>query len=239
VRRARRLPLEALAPYLLETRGGQGPAPGGPPPLLDWRTVFGNDRPVEIEVGFGKGLFLVTTAAAHPEVNFLGIEIARAYQLFAATRMARRDLKNVRLALGDARLFLHDRVAAATVQAVHVYFPDPWWKQRHRKRRVFTPEFAAACERVLRPGGVLHVATDVEEYFQVMRETVARNTRLRELPPPQEQQPAHDLDYLTNFERKFRKQGKPIYRASFAKPEVVSEAGVASTLTSGAEPPAG
>jgi tRNA (guanine-N7-)-methyltransferase len=224
VRRARRLPLEALAPYLLETAGGQGPGPEGPP-RLDWRAVFGSDQPVEIEVGFGKGLFLVTTATAHPEVNYLGIEIARGYQLFAATRVARRDLKNVRLALGDARVFLRDRVPGATVQAVHVYFPDPWWKQRHRKRRVFTPEFAAGCERVLRPGGSLQVATDVEEYFQVMRQTVAGHTRLRELPPPPEQQPAHDLDYLTNFERKFRKQGKPVYRASFAKAEATPPAG--------------
>jgi tRNA (guanine-N7-)-methyltransferase len=240
VRRARRLPLEELAPYLLTPAGGgQGQAPETPPPPLDWRAVFGNDHPVEIEVGFGKGLFLVTTATAHPEVNYLGIEIERAYQLFAATRLARRRLTNVRLALGDARLFLRDRVAAATVQAVHVYFPDPWWKQRHRKRRVFTPEFAAGCERVLRPGGVLHVVTDVEEYFQVMRQTVAEHTRLRERPPPPEQAPAHDLDYLTNFERKFRKQGKPIYRADFEKPETPPGAAVVSTVPSGAVPPAG
>jgi tRNA (guanine-N7-)-methyltransferase len=230
VRRARRLPLEELAPYLLELGTGSAECRTeessefrAPSSALDWRALFGNDHPVEIEVGFGKGLFLLTTATAHPEVNYLGIEIARAYQLFAATRMARRNLKNVRLALGDARLFLRDRVPGATVQAVHVYFPDPWWKKRHWKRRVFTPEFAAGCERVLRPGGVLHVVTDVEEYFGVMRQTVAGHTRLRELPPPPEQAPAHDLDYLTNFERKFRKQGKSIYRAAFQKPPPAPE----------------
>jgi tRNA (guanine-N7-)-methyltransferase len=212
VRPAKRLRLEELAPYLLDV-----PEPPAP---LDWRAVFGNDGPVEIEVGFGKGLFLLTAATAAPAVNFLGIEIVRKYQLFAATRMAKRGLRNVRLVKADARLFLRDCVTAASVAAVHVYFPDPWWKKRHLKRRVFTPEFAAECVRVLRPGGRLHVATDVEEYFHVIRELLARQTALRLLPPPDEKTPQHDLDYLTNFERKFRKEGRPIWRAAYEKPPV-------------------
>jgi tRNA (guanine-N7-)-methyltransferase len=123
----------------------------------------------------------------------------------------------VRLAQGDARLILRDRVPAASLQALHVYFPDPWWKTRHHKRRVFTPEFAAQCERTLRPGGRLHIATDVGDYFQVMTELLARHTGLLPLPQPESGTPAHDLDYLTNFERKFRKQGKPIYRARYER----------------------
>ncbi len=211
MRPARRLPLDELAPYLLEVPAGE------PPVVLDWRMVFGNDHPVEIEVGFGKGLFLLTASQACPAVNFLGIEILRKYQLFVATRLAKRGLRNVRLAKADARLFLHDHVAAATVQAVHVYFPDPWWKKRHHKRRVFTAEFAGQCERILRPGGRLHVVTDVEEYYQLMVELLAPIPRLEVLPPPDPRQPEHDLDYLTNFERKFRKEGRPIYRAAYAK----------------------
>jgi tRNA (guanine-N7-)-methyltransferase len=212
-RRENRLPLEELAPYLLEV-----PEPPGP---LDWSAVFGNARPVEIEVGFGKGLFLVNAATACPEVNFVGVEILRKYQLFAATRLARRGLRNVRLVKADARDFLRDCVATGSVQAVHVYFPDPWWKKRHQKRRVFTEPFAAQCERVLRPGGLLHVVTDVEEYFRVMTALLAENTRLQALPPPEERPPAHDLDYLTNFERKFRKEGRPIYRGTYVRPDSV------------------
>jgi tRNA (guanine-N7-)-methyltransferase len=211
VRRGPRLPLEALAPYLL-------PVPDPPAPL-DWRAVFDNDRPVEVEVGFGKGLFLLTAAQASPDLNFLGIEIVRKYQLFTATRLAKRRIPNVRLACADARIFLRDCVAAGSVQAVHVYFPDPWWKKRHHKRRVFTPEFAGQCERVLRPGGRLHVATDVEDYFKMVAELVPANTRLSPVPPPSPHDPAHDLDYLTNFERKFRRQGKPIYRLRYEKAE--------------------
>jgi tRNA (guanine-N7-)-methyltransferase len=200
-----------------------------PPAPLAWPAVFGNDHPVEVEVGFGKGLFLVRAAQASPGVNFLGIEVVRKYQLFTATRLAKRGLANVRLALADARLFLRERVPSASVQAVHVYYPDPWWKKRHQKRRVFTADFAAQCERVLRPGGRLYVVTDVPEYFQVITELVAQNTRLRPLPLPDLRAPADDLDYLTNFERKFRKQGRPIHRGIYERGEGPSGEGVPST----------
>jgi tRNA (guanine-N7-)-methyltransferase len=211
VRRSPRLPLEALAPYLLTVPD--------PPVPIDWRMVFGNDHPVEIEVGFGKGLFLLTASQTSPDINFLGIEILRKYQLFTATRLAKRHIPNVRLACADARLLLRDCVATDTVQAVHVYFPDPWWKKRHHKRRVFTPEFAEQCERILQPGGRLYVATDVEDYFKLIAELVPAHTRLHSVPPPGPQDPAHDLDYLTNFERKFRQAGKPIYRLGYEKRE--------------------
>jgi tRNA (guanine-N7-)-methyltransferase len=215
VRKGVRLPLEALQPYLLPT---PPPGPGSPPPApLDWREVFGNDRPVEVEVGFGKGLHLTTAGAARPETNYLGIEIVRKYQLFAATRLAKSGLGNVRVACVDARPFLRDAVPPGSVSRVHLYFPDPWWKKRHHKRRVFTPEFAATCERVLAPGGELLVVTDVADYAAMVRETARQHTRLAEAEAPQEHQPSHDLDYLTHFERKFRQEGRPIHRLRFVK----------------------
>src|SRR5262245_35465094 len=105
MRKSPRLPLEQLAPYLL--------AAADPPAPIVWRDVFGNDHPVEIEVGFGKGLFLLRAAQTTPQVNFLGIEIMRKLQLFTATRMAKRNLRNIRLLKADARLFLRDAVPAA------------------------------------------------------------------------------------------------------------------------------
>ncbi len=211
MRRGLRLPPEQLVPFLLELRD--------PPTPFDWTAVFGADRPVEIEIGFGKGLFLVNAGQSRPDLHLVGVEIVRKYQLFTATRLAKRGLHNVRVACGDGRLFLRDRVAPASLQGLHVYFPDPWWKKRHQKRRLFTAEFAFECARVLRPGGFLHFVTDVEDYFDMVAGLIADQPTLRTLPPAPEGEPTHDLDYLTNFERKFRKQGKPIYRACYERSE--------------------
>jgi tRNA (guanine-N7-)-methyltransferase len=205
VRARKRLPLEQLAPYLLEAPHTPEAAP------LDLAHVFGNANPVELEVGFGKGLFLQSSAETHPDVNYLGIEILRKYQLWAATRLAKRGLHNVRLACADARAWLRRHVADGALRTVHVYFPDPWWKTRHRKRRLFTGEFVKECERCLRPGGQLHLATDVEDYFGVMTELIRSETRLRPVPVPEAEQP------LTNFERKYRLENRPIYRAWYEK----------------------
>src|SRR5262249_8992936 len=150
----------------------------------DFSTVFGNDHPVEMEVGFGKGLFLVTASAARPEINFLGVEVERKYVLFTATRLAKRHRTNVRLVCGDARRVLPGFLPDGCVQAVHVYFPDPWWKNRHRKRRLFTEEFAAQAARVLRRGGHLHLVSDVEDYFQIMTGLLEHQPDLQRLPPP-------------------------------------------------------
>jgi tRNA (guanine-N7-)-methyltransferase len=216
VRRTPRLPLEELEPYLLPLPAPAGPA--APPAFLDWQAVFSNANPVEIEVGFGKGLFLLNAAQSCPDVNFAGVEIERKYQLFTATRMAKRGLRNVRLACADARSFLRERVAAGSVRAVHVYFPDPWWKKRHHKRRVFTEDFARQCARVLAPSGRLYVATDVEEYFQLITGLVAAVEGLRRLPEERSDSTA-EADYLTNFERKARLQGKPVHRAVYIRVE--------------------
>jgi tRNA (guanine-N7-)-methyltransferase len=204
MRRTVRQPLEALALCLLEPAADAG--------LLDWRSVFGNDHPVEIEVGFGKGLFLLTAARANPDVNYLGIEIERQYQLFTANRIVKANLPNVRLSCADAQQFLPRHVPDGLVQAVHIYFPDPWWKRRHRKRRLFTAEFVQQCVRILRTGGWLSLASDVEEYFGIMQALLASEPELAQLPVEAPPQPTHDLDYLTNFERKYRKEGKPIFR---------------------------
>lgn len=217
MRSRHRLSIEELAPILLpETKPGEPAAP------IDWQALFGNANPVEVEVGFGKGMFLLSTATARPAVNFLGIEIVRKYALYAATRFAIRKLSNVKVAPTDARPLLRNRIPEQSVQAVHVFFPDPWWKTRHHKRRLFTPEFVANVARILRVGGLFHVVTDVEEYFGIMQGIVAGMPIFADAPPPAANEPSHDLDYLTNFERKFRKEGRPIYRAAFIKREAIA-----------------
>jgi tRNA (guanine-N7-)-methyltransferase len=195
------------APFTLDL--SQHPTP------LSWQSVFGDDHPVELEVGSGKGLFLANAGGACHGHNFLGIELSKKYARRAAERVARLGLRNVRVLPGDAREFLARRVPERSLRAVHVYFPDPWWKARHKKRRVFAEPLVADIERGLEPGGELSVATDVEEYYAVIRGVVAGHLRFEELPPGEPKPPEHELDYLTNFERKYRIEGRPIYRARY------------------------
>src|SRR5262249_29256029 len=143
--------------------------------------------------------------------------IVRKYQLFTATRLAKRGLTNVRVACGDARLFLAHCVGPASLSALHIYFPDPWWKKRHHKRRLFSADFVTDCSRALRQGGLFHVATDVPDYAALIAPLLDDAQSLVRVPPPEEHLPGHDMDYLTNFERKFRKQGKPIHRFQYRK----------------------
>jgi tRNA (guanine-N7-)-methyltransferase len=180
---------------------------------LNWSQFFGNDHPVELEVGMGKGLFLLTQAVARPEANFFGIEVVRKYQLYAATRFAIRKLPNVKTSCADAKIVLHDLVPPASVSAVHVLFPDPWWKLKHRKRRVFTPDFATDAARALIPGGKFHIASDVEEYFGVMMEIVKAMPALRVLESTESRGNLEEAGFQTNFERKARQEGTPVWRA--------------------------
>jgi tRNA (guanine-N7-)-methyltransferase len=204
-----------VSAHLIAPEGAPRSPEDAAPDRIDWVALFGNDHPVELEVGPGKGLFLANAARANPGRNFLGVEIARKYARLAAERLAKLGLPNARVWAGDIRDVLWRRVRDRSLRAVHVYFPDPWWKKRHKKRRVFTGALVAEVERVLQPGGALHVASDVDEYFTLMRELIAASAAFRERPAPDVRDPEHDLDYLTNFERKYRIEGRPIFRASY------------------------
>jgi tRNA (guanine-N7-)-methyltransferase len=185
--------------------------------VLDWRALFGNDHPVELEIGSGKGLFLVNASRVNPARNYLGVELSRKYAQLAAERVTRAGLPNAKVLRGDARLVLARNVPTASLRAVHIYFPDPWWKKRHKKRRVFTDALVCELERTLHPGGELRIASDVEEYSVQMRTVVALHSRFREQPVVEPSIPEHDLDYLTNFERKYRQEGRPIFRTNYLR----------------------
>ncbi len=171
--------------------------------------------PLEIEMGTGKGLFLRQAARGTPEHNFIGLEIAARYAEFAASQLARRQLNNALVIHGDGLRYFQQRVADQSLHAIHVYFPDPWWKKRHRKRRVLNTAFLADVQRTLRPGGILHFWTDVEEYFESTLRLIAQATTL-EGPLPVVERPAdHDLDYRTHFERRMRLTRQAVYRSEF------------------------
>jgi tRNA (guanine-N7-)-methyltransferase len=173
------------------------------------------DAPLEVEVGSGKGLFLQSAATALAGHNFLGIEVAQKYAHHAAARLAKRNLTNAIVVHGDAQRVFREFLADASLAAVHVYFPDPWWKKRHRKRRVMNEAFLKDVVRTLAPGGRFHFWTDVEEYFQTGLALVAEHTPLVG-PLEVAQRPAeHDLDFRTHFERRMRLAELPVYRSEF------------------------
>jgi tRNA (guanine-N7-)-methyltransferase len=184
---------------------------------LDAAALFGRQAPLEIEVGSGKGLFLAAAAACDVDCDFLGVEILAKYARYTAARLAQRELSNARIIHGDAGHLFRTWLAERCVRAVHVYFPDPWWKARHKKRRVMNADFVRHVERVLVPGGRLHFWSDVQEYFQASLELIAAETNL-DGPHPVAEKPAdHDLDYRTHFERRMRLHDAPVHRAEFRK----------------------
>jgi tRNA (guanine-N7-)-methyltransferase len=186
---------------------------GALPVPLDLARLFPAAAPVEMEVGSGKGLFLATASAARPDLNFLGVEISGGYARLCAGKLAAQRAANARIIHGDATHLARSLLPDGCLAGIHVYFPDPWWKARHRKRRVLSDAFLAHAGRVLVRGGHLHVWTDVEEYFQ---EAIAAAAGTGLFAPAQtvDARPAeHDLDYRTHFERRTRLAGAPVWRA--------------------------
>ena len=185
---------------------------------IDFVRVFGRACPVHIEVGAGKGTFLLNQARAQPGNNFLGIEWARKYYRFAVDRIGRWGLTNVRIIRTDAAAFLADFIPDNSVDCFHIYFPDPWPKKRHHKRRFICPANLEHLVRCLKTGGQLKIATDHTDYFEVIKMVLtARNEKLQEidfLPTAG----AEASEWVgTNFERKYLKDQRPIYTIAVRK----------------------
>ena len=179
--------------------------------LLDLPTIFGNRRPVELEIGTGKGTFLLARAKHRPEINFLGIEYAKAYGLYAADRFRRHGLDNVRMLCTDAGPIVARCLADNSLLRLHVYFPDPWPKRKHHRRRLVQPAFVAQARRVLQPGGLLLLKTDHRDYFDWMRQVLCDAPGFARIPFPKVVADEDRGMVGTNFERKYIAEGRPFY----------------------------
>lgn len=189
---------------------------------LDPRTWFEHpDRAFEIEIGSGKGTFLVQQAELHPDVNYLGIEWAGEFYRHAVDRCERRGLRNVRVLYDDAVGLLRFRVPDAIVRTVHLYFSDPWPKKRHHKNRVVQDRFLGDCARVLVPGGLLRIVTDHDDYWAWMEEHFARwcvpfegRPAVYERLTYEPVESAGEQELVgSNFERKYKREGRPFHAA--------------------------
>jgi tRNA (guanine-N7-)-methyltransferase len=174
--------------------------------------------PLELEIGSGKGTFLVQQAPLHPDRRYLGVEYARPFWKYAADRVRRHDLPNVRVLHTDAAALVRSYLPEACITRCHIYFPDPWPKARHHKRRLVAEPFLRQLHRVLEPGAHVRIATDHADYFAWMQDHAAKvadlYTRLPYEPPD-----AAGTNELagTNFERKYRREGRTFHGMTLHK----------------------
>jgi tRNA (guanine-N7-)-methyltransferase len=179
---------------------------------LSWAALFGNDRPVEVEIGTGKAGFLLRRARARPERNFLGIEWANEFYRYAVDRMQRWQVPNVRLLRADASHFIRAVCPPESLTALHVYHPDPWPKRRHWKRRLFQPLFVEAAVRCLLQHGHWAVQTDHAEYAEIIRGLLVGHPELHEAPFDDPEFGVEACRVATNFEIKYVKEGRQLYQ---------------------------
>ncbi len=175
----------------------------------DWRGDFGRAAPLELEIGPGRGGFTLDHAERHPEIDVVAIETRRSDCELIRARAAKRGLQNLAVVQGDARLLVPRFFAPSSLAAVHVQFPDPWWKKRHHKRRMIDVEFAALLRRLLAPSGIVDFRTDVPAY--------AREAERTWLEAGFEKLPDEPPEVLSTRERRYARTGQPVFRARFRK----------------------
>ncbi len=173
--------------------------------------IFGNDRPIEVEIGTGKGTFLLVRAAAREELNFLGIERAYPYCCYAADRIRRAGLSNARMLHIGAEDWFRVSVEDRSLWRVHIYFPDPWPKQRHHRRRLIQPGFITQVHRTLHLGGQLLIVTDHLDYFQSITAVLNQAGGFARMDFPKMVDHSGEL-VGTNFERKYIAQGRSFFK---------------------------
>lgn len=192
-------------------------APPGMGETISFQAMFGDDHPVEVEIGTGKGGFLLRRAQAYPDRRFLGIEWANKICRYVADRMVRHGIENVRLIRTDARHLVMHQMPPECVGILHIYHPDPWPKKRHHKRRLIQPAFLAAVAEILVPGGRVAIQTDHAEYFQQIREVARGARRLEEVPFDVPEAGIVEGRVQTNFEIKYLREGRSIYQLALRK----------------------
>ena len=178
------------------------------PKRLSLEQVFGRTAPTVLEIGFGNGETLARSAKESPDVNFLGIEVHRPGLGRCMLLAEKAGIRNLRLIEGDAVEVLENRLPPAAVAMVCLYFPDPWPRKRHHKRRLVQPGFVRLIERVLEPQGVFHVVTDWTPYAEHIENVMSGNAAFERTSRPPSR-------YTTRFERRGSALGHEIHEAAY------------------------
>ena len=179
---------------------------------MDLARLFSRAQPLEVELGCGDASFLVAYARQHPDINFLGVErlLGRIRKLDRKGR--RHGLTNLRGVRIESAYLLEFLLPPKATSALHIYFPDPWPKKKHRKHRLINADFPARAWHALTPGGVVYLRTDDEDYFDQMQAVFAADARFQPAPTPEEL-----AVVLTDFEREFNARGIATRRAAYRR----------------------
>jgi tRNA (guanine-N7-)-methyltransferase len=205
---AQRRALESLLPRYGIPAAGEA---------LDPHAHFGRDAPLVLDIGFGDGEALLTSAVNHPDIDYLGIEVHEPGIGHLLLLLERSGIGNVRIIARDAVEVFEHLLEPACADGVNIFFPDPWPKKRHHKRRLIQPKFVADVGRVLKGGGLLHIATDWQDYADQIRRVVAEDSRfLERTNQALEHYPLHERP-PTKFERRGHRLGHEITDLYFVR----------------------
>ncbi len=183
--------------------------------VIDFAAIFGRDAPTVLEIGFGMGDATAQIAAAMPDTNFIGIEVHAPGVGALLKRIGEQGLTHVRIVQHDAVEVLRQMFAPDSLAAVHIFFPDPWHKKRHHKRRLIQPPFAALLASRIAPGGYLHCATDWQDYAAQMLQVLSTEPQLRNSAAAFADKPAWRP--LTKFEARGLKLGHEVWDLLFRR----------------------
>jgi tRNA (guanine-N7-)-methyltransferase len=184
---------------------------------LRFASIFGREAPLTLEIGFGNGEALTQIAARHPEEDFLGVEVHTPGVGHLMLKLAEQESDNVRILQTDAMELLRHHLPQACLSRVQLYFPDPWHKRRHHKRRIVQQSFADLIQRALKPGGVIHMATDWEDYAQQMMTVFTHHSGFRNQAGKGNFSPRPQTRPMTKFEQRGQRLGHGVWDLLFER----------------------
>jgi len=187
------------------------------PQAIDLQSLFGRQAPLTLEIGFGMGASLFEQARQHPERNFLGIEVHRPGVGSLLAKVDEAGLSNVRVSTHDAVEVLKQQIPADSIDRLQLFFPDPWPKKRHHKRRIVQTDFVELVRTRLVIGGVFHMATDWQNYAEHMLEVMSRAEGWRNLSPSGDYMPQPTDRPVTKFQQRGERLGHGVWDLMFAR----------------------
>lgn len=199
---------ELLPQYLIQLEPGH---------FIEFDKIFHRVAPLSIEIGFGNGEALLEVAKTHPENDYIGIEVYRPGVGALLPKVAEAGLTNLRVIVEDATVVFNEHIPDSSLEAVMLYFPDPWHKQRHKKRRIIRPEFINLVVNKLKNNGKWYLATDWEDYALQMLKEISSCEKLRNLAPSGEFSQRNPLRPLTKFEKRGKRLGHGVWDLVFQK----------------------